>query len=158
MQLESELKSKQFKSAEEKTVVNIIYTAYRLNDRLSSILAPFKISIQQYNILLILRGRYPEYASVSLLKERMLDKNSGVSRLIEKLKRKGLVSCCTHKADRRQTEVKILPAGLDMLDEINYAVANLHRSAKILTPDHLSNLNRYLDKLRTNLPETVQTV
>ena len=154
MQLESELKSKQFKTAEEKTVVNIIYTAYRLNDRLASMLTPFRITIQQYNLLRILRGQYPEYASVNLLKERMLDKNSGVSRLIEKLRRKGLVSCCTHKADRRQTEVKILPAGLKMLEEINHAAANLHRSAKILTPDHLSALNRYLDKLRTNLPST----
>lgn len=158
MQLESELKSKQFKTAEEKTVVNIIYTAYKLNDRFSCMLTPFKISIQQYNILRILRGQYPNYASVNLLKERMMDKNSGVSRLVEKLRRKGLVSCCMHKADRRQTEVKISPAGLKMLEEINRAVANLHRSAKILTPDHLSNLNRYLDKLRTNLPAAVKAV
>jgi DNA-binding MarR family transcriptional regulator len=158
MNLESELKSKQFKNEAERTIVNIIYTAYQIHDRFSYLLSPFKISIQQYNILRILRGQYPEYASVNLLKERMMDKNSGVSRLVEKLRRKGLVGCCTHQADRRQAEIKILPAGLKLLEEINHTVINLHSSAKILTPDHLSNLNRYLDKLRTNLPAAVQAV
>jgi DNA-binding MarR family transcriptional regulator len=155
MHLESELKLKQFKTAEERTIVNIIYTAYRINDRLSCLLAPFKISIQQYNILRILRGQYPEHASVSLLKERMMDKNSGVSRLVEKLRLKGLVSRCDHKADRRRADIIILPAGLKMLEEIHHQLLLLHRSARILSPDHQASLNRYLDKLRAGLYSTV---
>jgi len=142
-------------TTEERTIVNIIYTAYRINDRLSYLLSPLGISVQQYNILRILRGQYPQFASVNLLKDRMLDKNSGVSRLVEKLRRKGLVSCAVHKPDRRRTEVKISTAGLKMLEDIASVISNLHQATKILAPANLSSLNHYLDKLRSNLPAAV---
>jgi len=151
MNLESELKQKQFNTAEERVMVNILYTAYRINDHLACILSPYKISVQQYNILRILRGQYPSCASVILLKERMIDKNSGVSRLVEKLRLKGFIERKVNENDRRQVDVKILPAGLKALKEIDQKILLFHRSARISRHKNLNSINTFLDTLRTNL-------
>ena len=91
MRLEKEIKSKTFKDPFEKLVVNIIYTWNWLNYWHNQQFKKYGISQQQYNILRILRGQYPNPATVNLLKERMLDKMSNASRLVEKLRQKGLV-------------------------------------------------------------------
>jgi DNA-binding MarR family transcriptional regulator len=155
LKLETELKQKKFTTAEERAIVNIIYTAYRINDRFSCLLSSFKISIAQYNILRILRGLHPAGTSIILLKERMMDKNSGVSRLVEKLRVKGLVKCAVNSSDRRQSDVKISPAGLKILKEIDKQIVLVHQSAKILPAAQLCTLNQYLDRLRGNLISSV---
>ena len=86
MNLETVLKQRKFKTAEERAIVNIIFTAYRIND--------------SHNILRILRGQHPASMSVHLLHDRMLDKNSGVSRMVEKLRAKGYVARDVNTADR----------------------------------------------------------
>ncbi|MFN5885958.1 MAG: MarR family winged helix-turn-helix transcriptional regulator, partial [Bacteroidota bacterium] len=103
-----------------------------------------------YNVLRILRGQYPKATSVSLVQERMLDKMSNASRLIDKLKLKGLVSRTTCSNDRRQVDVKITEAGLNLLETIDKErddIENLMGSLKIAEAKTLNNL---LDKLRTN--------
>lgn len=155
MRLEQELKQKKFSTAEEQVMVNILYTAYRINDRLTCMLSPYKISVQQYNILRILRGQYPSCTSVNLLKERMMDKNPGVSRLVEKLRVKGLVDRKINNNDRRQVDVKILPAGLKTLKEIDRKILFLQHSARIPRQKNLDQFNTFLDTLRSNLASSL---
>ena len=91
MELEKAIKQKHFKSEYEKAIVNVLYTgnwAYALNKKALKI---YDLSPEQYNVLRILRGQYPKPASVMLINERMLDKMSNVSRLVEKLRKKELV-------------------------------------------------------------------
>lgn len=151
MNLETVLKQRKFKTAEERAIVNIIFTAYRINDSHKSILDPYDISIQQYNILRILRGQHPASMSVHLLHDRMLDKNSGVSRMVEKLRAKGYVARDVNTADRRQVDVCITQAGLDLLTRLDEELKPLHGSVRILSAEELDLLNTLLDRLRCNL-------
>jgi DNA-binding MarR family transcriptional regulator len=149
MDLEQDLKQASFRSINEKTVLNILLTAYRLNDINTEILCPFGITIQQYNILRILRGKHPAAVSVNLIHDRMMDKNSGVSRLVEKLRRKGLVSRTVNDKDRRQVDVIISAKGLELLGKIDVVITRIHAAASALNARDLRLLNDLLDKIRT---------
>jgi DNA-binding MarR family transcriptional regulator len=107
MKLEKEIQQNKFQNEFQKLYLNIIYTASWLNLKNTQRLKPYGISPQQYNILRILRGQYPNSATVTLLTERMLDKNSNASRLVEKLKQKQLVDRCECPEDRRAVNVKL---------------------------------------------------
>jgi len=151
MKLEAALKQSTFKSAEERTMVNILFTAYRIKDMHQCILDPHGISVQQYNILRILRGQHPGSASVNVLRGRMLDKNSGVSRMVEKLRVKGLIARTIHFGDRRQVDVRITEAGLNLLSRLDEEIKPLHDIAGVLSQTELDQLNTLLDRIRINL-------
>ena len=91
MKIEEAIQQKSFSNEYQKVHINVLYTAAYLSQIASSALKPYKISWQQFNILRILRGLQPEPATVKLLTERMIDKMSNASRLVEKLKQKGYV-------------------------------------------------------------------
>ena len=150
MKLEATLKQQNFKTAEERAMVNILYTAYRIKDRHQCMLTPHDISVQQYNILRILRGQHPGSASVNTLRDRMLDKNSGVSRMVEKLRIKGLVGRTTYNGDRRQVDVCITKSGLDLLEQLDREIKPLHDIAGVLSREELDQLNTFLDRIRLN--------
>lgn len=147
MKLEDEIAQKKFKSEYQKAALNIIYTSNWLTSQHAVKLKPHQITIQQFNILRILRGQHPHPASVKLLKERMLDKMPDASRLVEKLRVKGLVERKTCKEDRRNVDVVITQKGLELLssldrfDEFFSQVISLNE-AEVL------QLNKLLDKLR----------
>ena len=107
MKLEDEIKQKKFNSEFQKLAVNIIYTHSWLTYSQSKIFEQHGITLTQYNILRILRGQHPNPASVNLLKERMLDKRSDASRMVERLRVKGLVKRKICPNDRRKAEVLI---------------------------------------------------
>jgi DNA-binding MarR family transcriptional regulator len=111
-------------------------------------LKPFDITLQQYNILRILRGQHPNPATVKLIKERMLDKMSDVSRLVEKLRIKELVNrnICLH--DRRNVDVYITEKGLGLLKELDPKEKEMEEFMSNLSKNEIEQLNTYLDKLR----------
>src|ERR1700720_688188 len=111
MQLEQEIKQEKFKTEDEKLTVNLIFTHYWLLDKLKDRLRPYGISMQQYNVLRILRGQGSNPASINLLKERMLDKSSDASRLVERLRLKELVDRIICPNDRRAVEIRISTKG-----------------------------------------------
>jgi DNA-binding MarR family transcriptional regulator len=88
MKIEKAINQKAFKNPHQKAHINVLYTASWLSQQNAKVLKPFQISWQQFNILRILRGMAPQPATVKLLTERMIDKTSNASRLVEKLKRK----------------------------------------------------------------------
>lgn len=149
MELEKEIVQTKFKNEFQKAMVNIVYTSSWLNSKHAKLLKPFGLTTQQYNILRILRGQYPNPATIRLLTERMLDKMSNASRLVEKLRVKGLVKRETCSDDRRQVRVVITDKGLELLKEIDESPKNLEKfDGTNITEQEAAELSRILDKLR----------
>jgi len=148
MRIEDEIKQKAFKSEYEKLVVNLIFTHNWLIHILKEQLQNFEITITQYNILRILRGQYPTPVSINLLKDRMLDKMSDTSRLVERLRVKGLVDRKISTDDRRKSDVKITDKGLKLLKNLDYIDSKAEAILSSINEKEAKSINRLLDKLR----------
>ncbi len=149
MKIEDAIKQKEFKSEHQKLFINILYTANWLNNETLKALKPFGLSPQQYNVLRILKGQHPNSISVNNIIDRMLDKSSNASRLVDKLKQKDLVEreVCTN--DRRQVDIKITTKGLKLLTDIGEKLDNLNGFKDSITIEEAKKLNNYLDKIRS---------
>jgi len=148
MEIGKEIKQAKFKNEYQKVLINILFTSGWLGSRHSMGLKPYGISPQQYNILRILRGQYPKPATINLLIDRMLDKNSNASRLVEKLRLKKLVDRATCEDDRRAVNVLITQKGLDLLEELDKNESNMLKELRNLSEKEAEQLNGLLDKLR----------
>ncbi|MFL5763785.1 MAG: MarR family winged helix-turn-helix transcriptional regulator [Bacteroidia bacterium] len=129
-------------------LLNIIFTSGWLSSKHAGTLKPYGISAQQFNLLRILRGQHPKPASVNLLIDRMLDKNSNASRLVEKLRLKKLVERTVCPEDRRAVNVIITQKGLDLLAELDKHESAFLKELKTLSEKEAEQLNYLLDKLR----------
>ena len=149
MRIEDEIQQKKFKSEYQKAHINILFTAAWLNQQNQQILKPLGISSQQFNILRILRGMHPQPASIKLLTERMIDKMSNASRLVDKLLAKDLVQRNESGADRRRVDVVITDKGLQILEKASISVEDsLHQEMAKLSEEEAALLNELLDQLR----------
>jgi len=148
MKIEEEIKQKSFKSEYQKLAVNLLFTHGWLISLQKGLFEKHDITIAQYNILRILRGQYPNPLSVNLLKERMLDKMSDTSRLVERLRIKGLLERKTCKQDRRKSDVKITDKGLELLSTLEPIDMQIENTLQILNKDEAKTLNYLLDKIR----------
>ncbi len=149
MRLEDEIQQPLFKSEYRKLVVNLVFTGSWINVKTSEMLKPFKITVQQFNILRILRGQHPKPATVNMLIDRMLDKMSNVSRIIDKLERKQLVVRKICPDDRRCVDVLITEKGLRLLKKIDLLEKEWEGHFTGLSVKEAKDVNRMLDKLRT---------
>jgi DNA-binding MarR family transcriptional regulator len=132
-----------------KAYVNIMYTASWINKRQSDALKQFDLSIQQYNILRILRGMAGEPATVKLLTERMIDKMSNASRLVDKLLAKNYVKRIECTFDRRRVDIFITDKGQEILELSSLSLDKvLLDSKQELSLDEAAQLSDLLDKLR----------
>jgi DNA-binding MarR family transcriptional regulator len=147
MKIEDEIKQPNFKSPHQKAVINLIFTAGWLYGQQQNFFKPFGITSQQFNILRILKGQHPKTISATEIKSRMLDRNSDVSRLLDRLATKGLIDKQTCPKDKRASDVLITKTGLDILSELDKKQKEIDRVLALSEKeaDELSNL---LDKLR----------
>lgn len=148
MKLENEIYQNKFKNEYQKAFVNIIYTHNWLNQFQCSLLKKFKITTQQFNVLRILRGQYPNPSSITLVRTRMLDKMSDASRIIDKLVTKKLVSRKYSRDDKRKADVIITQKGLDLLSKIDELEPMWEEKLSQLNSTEIKKLNLLLDKLR----------
>ena len=148
MKLEDEIKQTVFKNEYHKMAINIMFTCKWLEHRNAQILKPYNISGQQFNIFRILRGQHPKCATMTLLQERMMDKMSNASRLVEKLRLKNLVERKEDDSDRRQVRVTITDKGLNLLSELDKKISDLDNDFAGLTEEEAHIMNELLDKLR----------
>lgn len=148
MKIEEEIKQKQFKSEYHKAIVNIIFTYNWLIKNQVEILKPFDITLQQYNILRILRGQYPNPSTIKLMKERMLDRMSDCSRIVDKLLKKGFAERKLCKEDRRNVDVLITKNGLALLKNLDKKLESFDKDLMSLNTSEIKKLNNLLDKLR----------
>jgi DNA-binding MarR family transcriptional regulator len=148
MKLEDEIKqTKPFRDEFQKLEVNLVFTFHWLQARAAVLLADTDITLQQYNILRILRGQHPKPATIMLLKERMLDRECDASRLVDRLVQKELVSRETCPDDRRKVDVLITEKGLALLKTLDKR-SSFIESHNTLSEAEATALNALLDKLR----------
>lgn len=146
--IEEEIRQTKFTSVQQKAVVNLIFTSNWLQAKQSGFFKAFGITGQQYNILRILKGQYPQSISGTDIKARMLDRNSDVSRLLDRLVAKKLISKTTCPKDKRASDVLITDEGLALLAEINKT--DDQDSVLGLTNEEARMLSDLLDKARSN--------
>lgn len=148
MNIEAEIKQRSFKDVYHKLYINLVYTAGWLQIRQAAVFKKYGLTLPQYNILRILRGQHPNPATVNLLIERMLDKTSNASRIVDKLVAKGLVTRCQCPTDRRTVDVLITEAGLATLKQIDEVEGTQPQSLQNLTQGEAEALSHLLDKIR----------
>lgn len=148
MQIGEEIQSNKFEDNYHKAVVNITYTYGWLSNTFRYRFGKHNLTQQQFNVLRILRGQYPKPATINMIKDRMLDKMSDASRIVDRLIQKGLVSRCTNNKDRRAVDIQISQAGLDILSKMDeeFKTGDLLRNN--LTEEEAGKLSDLLDKLR----------
>ena len=147
MSLESDIQQK-FRNESQKAILNILYTSYFIQDKMNMLFKEYDITRQQYNVLRILRGQHPGHASVNLIRDRMLDKMSDASRIVERLRLKELVIRKSAEKDKRAVEVTITDAGLKLLAEMQEAVDKFESLLNSLSEEETRQLNILLDKIR----------
>lgn len=148
MTIETAIKQSKFASPYHKLLVNITYTANWLMNRQMEILRPFELSPQQYNVLRILKGSYPESMHVQDISERMLDKTSNTSRLIDKLASKELVFKRLCRNDRRAVDIVITGSGLELLETTTPLIVSLEEFLHHICPEEVEKLSNVLDSFR----------
>jgi DNA-binding MarR family transcriptional regulator len=146
MGLEQDINQHKFRNEYQKATINIIYTSNFLQQQFKTLLEPADITTQQFNILRILRGESP--LSTLQIRERMLDKMSDTSRLVERLLKKGLLEKKSCQFDKRLVDVTITQKGLDLLLELDASANKLDNIISNLTPSEAKQLNELLDKAR----------
>ena len=147
MELEKEISQKNFRSEQQKAMINLIYTYHWINNIARQDFIAFDITMQQFNILRILRGQYPNPSSINLLRELMLDKMCDASRMVDRLKQKELIERCVNKKDKRSVDIVISQKGLDLLSKIDQEI-DMDRAISNLSDEDAKTLNTILDKMR----------
>ena len=148
MKLEDEIKQKSFRSPYHRMMVNVMFTGNYLHKRIMSLLRPFGISPQQHNVLTILRGQHPVPCSLGDIQERMLDRMSNATRLVDKLLEKGLVDRGQCEANRRKIDITITAVGLALLTRVDENFPLLEHWFPALTPAEATTVGLLLDKVR----------
>lgn len=148
MKIDDEIKGR-FRNEYHRGIINLTYTLNQLNYQFLQLLKKHNVTQQQYNVLKVLRGfRSEAPVSIGFIKDRMLDKNSDVSRIVDKLYERGLVTRCEKSTDRRQKDVDISDKGLDLLAAMDECEKKVDTLLSNLTEDEVKQLNTLLDKIR----------
>ena len=131
------------------TIENILHTGNWMNEKFSDHLKQYALSIQQYQVLSSLRELKGESANLLTLQAEMVSKNSNTTRLVEKLRLKGLISRIQSEENRRMVEIRITDSGLSLLEEIDGVHSEFKNDIVAgLTEDEIMTLNKLLEKIR----------
>lgn len=148
MRLEDEIKSKGFVNEFAKATVNVMFTANWVHGRISCRLKCFGLSQEQFNVLRILLGQHPNAVAQKDILHRMIDRNSNLSRILPKLKAKGLVTIDRSATDRREYEIRLTETALQQLETIQQTLTEASEPMTGLTLSEAFHLNALLDKMR----------
>ncbi|MCC9135901.1 MarR family winged helix-turn-helix transcriptional regulator [Pontibacter silvestris] len=148
MRIEDEINQKDFKDDYRRLLVNLLFTNNWLNQQLAPFFKEFDLTLQQHNVLSILRGQHPDPVCFGEIQERMVDRNSNVTRLVDKLIEKGYVTRCICAENRRMIEVRVTPEGLSLLQQVDDKFPELYRRFHNLTQEEAVLVSNLLDKLR----------
>ncbi len=148
MSIETDIKQKKFRSPYQRLVINLIFTSNWVIHKQMEIFKEYDLTPEQFNVLRILRGQHPNPIKVSDISERMLDKNSNTSRLIDKLLIKELVERTSCPSDRRAVDVVITDSGLELLKNIYPEIEKWENSLSAISFEEADAVNSLLDKIR----------
>ena len=147
MGIEKDIQQTNFRNEFQKMSINIIYTANWLNEKMGQILATEDITQQQYNILRILRGSECPLSTLKI-RERMLDKMSDTSRIVDRLIVKGLVEKTACVKDKRLVDITVTKKGLQLLEKLDSLNDHIDSVLKGVSEKEANTMNQILDKLR----------
>jgi DNA-binding MarR family transcriptional regulator len=150
MTIEEAIKQPKFTNEYHKLMVNLLYTASWVDVKHQQFMKSYGITVQQFNVLRILRGQKGNPLSINCLIERMIDKSSNASRIVDKLEQKGYVLRTVCPNDRRQVEVRITDEGNAFIGQLDEPVKSLQQYAHDLNQDEVELMNGFLDKIRNS--------
>ncbi len=148
MTLEEAIKSTRFKDSRHKATLNILYTSYWLKAHLSSRMKEQGLTSEQFNVMRILKGKYPEQMCVKDIAGRMIEKSSNVPRIIDRLVLKKLVKRSTSKEDKRETLISLTEKGAETLETLSRIVNEINDEVLGINEKEAELLNELLEKLR----------
>ena len=149
MGINKDIRQEKFRNERHKAMVNILFTQGWVLERLKNFVEAEDITHQQYNILRILRGSHPTPLSTLQIRERMIDKMSDTSRLVDRLVTKNLVKKIICKKDRRLVDVNISEKGLSLLEKLDESQDEMDSILSNLTEKEAATLSKLLDKIRS---------
>ncbi len=148
MKLEEAIKSSKFRDTRHKATLNIMYTAYWLKAQISSQMKELGLTSEQFNVMRILKGKYPEQMCVKDIGSRMIEKSSNVPRIVDRLVAKKLVKRSTSKEDKRETLIALTDKGLEHLEASNKVMDRVSAEVIGINEKEAELLNELLEKLR----------
>ena len=148
MGIEKDIQQTKFRNPHQKAAINLIYTIGWLRDRMKTFFDTEDITAQQFNILRILRGSFPQPLSTLQIRERMLEKMSDTSRIVDRLLKKELVTKIICATDKRLVDVTITEKGLGLLDQLDGYNQEIDNILANINPEDVKQLNLLLDKIR----------
>jgi DNA-binding MarR family transcriptional regulator len=148
MGIEKDIQQSKFADGRHKALVNILFTSGWITEKMKEILSPHGITHQQFNILRILRGSYPTPLSTLQIRERMLDKMSDTSRIVDRLLLKGLVEKHMSSSDHRLVDVLITEKGKELLLSIKNDHDIISTVMENVSEEEMECLSNLLDKIR----------
>jgi MarR family transcriptional regulator, 2-MHQ and catechol-resistance regulon repressor len=149
MGIDHDILQAKFRNEHQKAVVNLLFTYNWVTERSREVFATEDITPQQFNILRILRGSHPQPLSTLQIRERMLDKMSDTSRIVDRLIAKGLVKKAVCKDDRRLVDVMITDKGKRLLERLDIRQDELDNIIGNLSKKEATMLSELLDKVRS---------
>ena len=159
MGIEQDIHQNTFRGPKQKALINLLYTYGWVIEKIKNFLAQEDITHQQYNILRILRGSFPTPLSTLQIRERMLDRMSDTSRIVDRLVAKELVQKVTCATDRRLVDVTITDRGRELLDRLDIDTYQLESIINLISDEEAETLSNLLDKLRVgkDVPSALET-
>lgn len=152
MKLSDEIKQAKPLDAHTEAVLNLHFTSHWLYRVLQDQLSRFDISHEQYNILRILRGNHPGTYNLCQVQERMLNRTENTTRLVEKLRKRGLVSRQQNEEDRRRVDIRITEQGMSLLAEMDVVMEEMNRqTSRAISEQEARKLTQILEHLRSRL-------
>lgn len=148
MGIDKDIHQVRFQNEYHRASVNILFTYGWLMERIKNFLEPFDITPQQFNILRILRGSYPKPLSTLQLRDRLLDKMSDTSRIVDRLITKGLVKKAISPKDRRLVDITISDKGRKLLQKLDLRQNELDGILGNINESEAETLSKILDKIR----------
>jgi DNA-binding MarR family transcriptional regulator len=136
-----------FTSPQVKAQVGFLYLAYCYTSSQQAYFKEYGVTLQQYNILRILRGQYPQPANINMLKERMLDKMSDVSRLVDRLQKMDYLTKETNDVDKRNADVLITEKAMQLLSKIDEKGVETATIFNKISEEEVQSFNQIVDKL-----------
>jgi DNA-binding MarR family transcriptional regulator len=146
--LEQEIRQDKFENEHVKAILNVLFTANWLQNRISAVLKPFGLTHEQFNVLRILKGSHPRSMCQKDILSRMIARSSNVTLLLRKLREKKLVSITQSQKDKREYVIGITPKGIGLLAVVAEDFDTHDRSRSKLTKAESTQLNRLLDSMR----------
>ena len=150
MSIEKDINQSSFRNEYQKGIINLIYTYNWMNEKMKKVFDKEDVTAQQYNILRILRGAGKPISTLQI-RERMLDKMSDTSRIVDRLLKKDLVEKVVCKNDRRLVDVTISKKGIDLLQQLDSHTHELDSHLTSISEEEARTINHLLDKLRKSV-------